>query len=147
MISDADVLFVGTNHGRKLMLAQRVNVIDDIFLLILTPASFHKGSSDDTDRSFLADLYHWETILNHLSQHCSILFEQLGDVETLFLRLLSALPNSYQKQMERIWHERVSKVLRDLSRDDVERTDKKRQFNSNFSAFSKVTEAVVSRVS
>ena len=48
-----EVLFVATNHGRKLMLAQRLHVTDEIFLLILTPASFHKGSQDEADRSFL----------------------------------------------------------------------------------------------
>lgn len=84
--------------------------------------------------------------MNHLSQHSSIVPDQLGDIEVLFRRLLGSVPISYHQQMEAIWHGRVAKVLRELSRDDIERKDKKREFNANFSSFSKVTEAVVSRV-
>ena len=38
-------------------------------------------------------------------------------------------------------------VLKQLSNPEVDRQDKKREFNAKFSAFSKVTEAIVSRVS
>ena len=85
-------------------------------------------------------------MINHLSQHSSIIPDQTGDMKILFRRLVSSLPEKFQFQIEKLWDSRVQPAVEYLAKEDVHRNEKKQYFNSNFSAFSKVTEAFMSRV-
>ena len=145
-LGSEEVFFVGTNHGKRMMLAQCSHLINEIYLLVLTPANFNKNQSEEADRNFLNDLYHWELVINHLSQHSSIIPDQTGDMKILFRRLVSSLPEKFQLQIEKLWDSRVQPAVEYLAKEDVNRNEKKQYFNSNFSAFSKVTEAFMSRV-
>lgn len=58
------VLFLPTQHGKRMFLAERVDLYKDIDLLVLSPLR-----PDEGERTVLADLYHWEELLLHLSRH------------------------------------------------------------------------------
>ena len=62
-LGSEEVFFVGTNHGKRMMLAQCSHLVNEIYLLVLTPANFNKNQSEEADRNFLNDLYHWELVI------------------------------------------------------------------------------------
>ena len=58
------ILYVTTQHGKRMFLAQRIAVYSGIYLLILSPVR-----SEESEKTFLSDLYLWEDLLLHLSRH------------------------------------------------------------------------------
>jgi len=63
-LASPTVLFLPTQHGKRMFLAEQVEVYKDINLLVLSPLR-----PDEGERTVLADLYHWEELLLHLSRH------------------------------------------------------------------------------
>ena len=135
------ILYVTTQHGKRMFLAQRIAVYSGIYLLILSPVR-----SEDSEKTFLSDLYLWEDLLLHLSRHSALIETHLWDIEIITKRLFEMIPSSHRGQIEKIWESRVYPVLKLISSPQLDRHQKRQEFNSKFNSLSILTSYFINQL-
>ena len=135
------ILYVTTQHGKRMFLAQRVAVYSGIYLLILSPVR-----SEDSEKTFLSDLYLWEDLLLHLSRHSALIETHLWDIEIITKRLFEIIPSSHRGQIEKIWESRVYPVLKLIASPELDRHQKRQEFNSKFNSLSILTSYFINQL-
>ena len=83
----------------------------------------------------------------HLSLHASLSDLQMDEIRNLYEKLKIRLQKNYQEMIHKIWKSRINNTLDFLSSDDHTRAEKKSKFNAQYSAFAKISEALLSLVS
>ena len=83
----------------------------------------------------------------HLSLHASLSDLQMDEIRNLYEKLKIRLQKNYQEMIHKIWRSRINSTLDFLSSEDHTRAEKKSKFNAQYSAFAKISEALLSLVS
>ena len=83
----------------------------------------------------------------HLSLHASLSDLQMDEIRNLYEKLKIRLQKNYQEMIQKIWNNRINDTLEFLSSSANTRAEKKSKFNAQFSAFAKISEALLSLVS
>ena len=126
----------------SLIKVEKIEVHENIDLIVLSPIK-----SDETERNFLSDLYHWEELLLHLSRHSTIINSgQLNDIEIIFKRLFETIPPSHKKNLKSIWIDRVLPVLKFLANSSNDKYAKRQEFNSKYAAISVLTSSFINQI-